>query len=402
MKFHQRKLFLLGIITMMVMILVLIQHQSTRAQPMANLLALEWSPDGTKIAVAETGNGILLLEGTSLASNRFKDLGVDAYALSWSPDGKLLAACLANGEILALDVTTGKTIATFIGILSGYPVSAWSPDGKKFAVVGTKEESAPLQIWAHDSTIFTSNFTSYSSAFLTLAWRPDSELLVAGRFSGIVVFEQSGSIYKDYSLNINVPITALTWSPDGKRLFLGDLYGTGYYFDFGKNQVERSFKAHEGMIIDAAWSPDGTRIISAGADLRLRLWDSQQGDNLEELSAAQYPIAVSWSRFGGRLAYGLSDRLATPLLSLPKLDQKSVLPAAKFSIIIPAPSNSLLNTIIQNCVDFVPVKQALLQQIEQLELDHLISLIQQNISTQISPACADDVLAVAQAMQTVR
>jgi WD40 repeat protein len=50
-----------------------------------------------------------------------------------------------------------------------------------------------------------------------------------------------------------------------------------------------TLKGHEDMVISAAWSPDGVRILSADLNKTVRIWESRLEDSLALRGATQVP-----------------------------------------------------------------------------------------------------------------
>ncbi|MBN1360116.1 MAG: serine/threonine protein kinase [Sedimentisphaerales bacterium] len=65
-----------------------------------------------------------------------------------------------------------------------------------------------------------------------------------------------------------------------------------YYLWRVSNQSQMTFRGHKGKVGAVAFSPDGKRIVSAGADNRLQVWDADTGEQWRTLSGTA-PIAFS-------------------------------------------------------------------------------------------------------------
>jgi WD40 repeat protein len=80
-------------------------------------------------------------------------------------------------------------------------------------------------------------------------------------------------------------------------------------------QIVREFRlrkiltGHTDMVLDVAWSPDGTKIATSGNDGTLRIWDAQTHIELRKISAHPATVAfdlgvqkLAWSSQGDRIA----------------------------------------------------------------------------------------------------
>ena len=70
-------------------------------------------------------------------------------------------------------------------------------------------------------------------------------------------------------------IQTIRFSPDGKSLAIGS-GNQIWMWDAADWQVEERFTGHVGDIVDLAFTPDGTGILSAGSDGTIRLWPVEQ------------------------------------------------------------------------------------------------------------------------------
>jgi WD40 repeat protein len=94
-------------------------------------------------------------------------------------------------------------------------------------------------------------------------------------------------------------------SPDGKRIISMNWYGSTPNRDFAIRLWEvdagkevRRFTGHTGGVWIAAFSPDGSRILSCSHDSTVRLWDVKTGNELQQFT-------------GHGLARGLRPRWTT-------------------------------------------------------------------------------------------
>ncbi|HJZ49835.1 MAG TPA: protein kinase, partial [Roseiflexaceae bacterium] len=106
-------------------------------------------------------------------------------------------------------------------------------------------------------------------------------------------------------------LRAVAWSPDGKRALSGGADGMLRVWDVGTGAELRALKGHAGSVWSVAWSPDGTHALSGGADGTVRVWDVGNGGSLVTLTGHTGAVrAVAWSPDGRLALSGSEDQTA--------------------------------------------------------------------------------------------
>ncbi|HYO54562.1 pentapeptide repeat-containing protein, partial [Archangium sp.] len=79
-------------------------------------------------------------------------------------------------------------------------------------------------------------------------------------------------------------IQSVSFAPDGRRLVSAGGDGTVRLWEAESGRELRSLSGHDGTVWSVSFSPDGRRLASAGADGAVRLWEAESGRELRSLS----------------------------------------------------------------------------------------------------------------------
>lgn len=216
------------------------------------------------------------------------------YGLDWSPDGTMIAV----GRSMSVEILDGETrsiIMTLRGTDGAVVSVDWSPDGTKL-VAGISASYTGAPVWDfHTGQIIAREPPGPSSSWVK--WNPDSIRVTSSGFdNSIAIWDGTTGQSLGYA-----PVGGgmVNWSPDGNKLVTnGDNIETNWASvgDIITGTATMKLVGHSSWLTDVEWSPDGSKIATGSNDETARIWDAETGKTLLVLRGhRQYISAVSWS-----------------------------------------------------------------------------------------------------------
>ena len=103
-------------------------------------------------------------------------------------------------------------------------------------------------------------------------------------------------------------VNAVAFSPDGQRIVSGGADGTIRLWRAGDMQPLQLLFGHTGRVLSVGFSPDGQRIVSAGFDSSVRVWDVASGEEVSRLEGHTGRVwSVGFSPDGERIVSAGDD-----------------------------------------------------------------------------------------------
>jgi len=148
----------------------------------------------------------------------------------------------------------------------------------------------------------------------SLAWSRDGRTLASGSFRRVRLWNaESLTVEREVSGGLSGRVLALEFSADGSRLALGDggsgLPGYVRLLGVADGRIERSWKAHADTVFDLEYSRDGRRLLSAGGDALVKVWDPARSEPLAVLEGhTAQVIAAAFNTNATQVVSGGADR----------------------------------------------------------------------------------------------
>lgn len=283
---------------------------------MAEVTALAWAPDGTRLASADMHNAIHLwdaLDGRNVSIHSGSSHMI--LNLLWSPDELCIAVADEVQAVQFWDVKTNKKLfryqhrvglPTDVGIGLYYPM-AWSHDGQYMI---SASDDQPLEKWNTTTGNRLLTYAGHTGSIKAIAWSPDESVVASGGADTTVhVWNASSGDTQHVYRGHRGQIRAIAWSPDSKRAVSAGTDGFVHVWNANDGGNVLVYNAHRPRPMNSlAWSPDGTKIASASNDKKIRIWSAQSGQTLTIYDEHTASInTVAWSPDGEYLASASDD-----------------------------------------------------------------------------------------------
>ena len=234
----------------------------------------------------------LLLDELKEAQETAQQADQPILSVRFSSDGKTVLTAGQYGVIQSWNVQNGSAIQSWEGHTGSVAQVCWI-SSESFVSVGTDKTLRHWKVspgWRLVRTISDTASQPLAHRMTSVSFSPDGKHLVAAggvpsRSGELSVFEvETGKRSLHLPEAHDDAIYAVCYSPDGSRIASAgaDRYVRTYNAKDGT--LLRRFEGHTGYVLDVAWSSDAQTLASAAADNSVKIWDVETADQRRTIS----------------------------------------------------------------------------------------------------------------------
>lgn len=237
------------------------------------ITSLAWAGDGKSLAVGDANSCLTIYDAATGQSTRSLLAHQDRVSsLAWN--GSVLSSGSRDSTIVQHDVRADRYFVRLNGHEQEVCGLKWSLDGCQLASGGNDNR---MCIWEMTSASPRFSATDHTAAVKALAWCPwKSNLLASGGGTAdrtIKLWNTTNSACV-HSIDTGSQVCALEWNRHDRELLSAHGYSRNQlalwrYPDLAK---VTELTGHSARVLFMAQNPEGSTVVSAGADETLRFW----------------------------------------------------------------------------------------------------------------------------------
>ncbi len=221
--------------------------------------------------------------------------------MAFLPDGTRAVSAGDDGVLVVWDLGDIAAIDRLEGHTAKIADLAVSDDGTRVATAGW---DATVRVWDLGRRTEVQRL-DHPTAVNAVAFAPGGTIVYLGDKDGRIGVWRVTDSALDRHLPVHdnaahdMAVTDIAVSPDGSRLLSAGIDATVRLWDVDTQSELRVLRGHDGPVFAVAFSPDGQRALSAGRDGLVILWSLESGNALRWIEAHEGPAwAVAFSRDG--------------------------------------------------------------------------------------------------------
>ncbi len=236
--------------------------------------------------------------------------GAGVFCSIFSPDGRRIATSGLDQTIRIWQAKTGWPLKVFEGHSNLVRTIAFSPDGKRLASISWDKT---VKIWDATTGELIQSLRGHDGMLMSVAFSPDGRCVASAGQDGLAIVWDVATGRQLLTIDVRGWVWCVAFSPDGSRIVTAneDRDATAKIWNAATGEELHALKGHRSYVMGAAWSRDGKRIVTGSSDGTARVWDAGTGRFLFALEGhSDQIISVCFSPDGQRILTGSKDNTA--------------------------------------------------------------------------------------------
>ena len=237
------------------------------------ITSVAWMPGSKYLAVGDSGNAVKIYDIEKSAEVRtIRSHSDRVSSLAWNHF--VLSTGSRDSSIMQHDLRIQDYFVKFTGHEQEVCGLRWNNEGTRLASGGNDNK---VCLWEMNSTNPVKVLNGHKAAVKALAWSPwNSKILATGGGSAdkqIRIWDcASGSCLE--TVETGSQVCALEWNRHEKEILSAHGYAQNQLSLWRSSDMKRiqDFTGHSARILNIAQNPEGSTVVSAGADETLRFW----------------------------------------------------------------------------------------------------------------------------------
>jgi WD40 repeat protein/serine/threonine protein kinase len=243
----------------------------------AGVIAASFSQDGSRLVTGSLdGTAKLWNAATGAEILTFKGKVGGVLSATFSPDGSQVLTGNDNGTAKLWNVRTGALVLTFTVHTGCVMSAAFSPDGARLVTAG----DGTAKVWDAKTGAVALTLRGHTQMVKSASFSPDMSLIVTASYDRTAKLwdARTGALVNTLRGHTEY-IYAAAFSPDGGRVVTGSWDRTARVWDTKTGAAVLTLKGDTDGVTSASFSPDGSRILtgSHSRDMTAKVWDANRG-----------------------------------------------------------------------------------------------------------------------------
>ena len=271
------------------------------------VLHAAFSPDARHLATASEDNTVRIWNVEDGSSVRLLEGHTDSVShVKFSPDGNRLVSASADATCRLWDLTSGSVDVVLAEKYSKKPISlaTFNFDGGH---VLTRTIDHVYQLWEANTGKRIGEFGVPKLAHA--GFSPDGRRVVISYGNVLEVLDTASGEPLFVLAGHDGVVVHAAFSDDGQRVLTVSRDQTLRVWDLKVDYAPLTLTGHTDWVRQVSFSADGSRIVTASSDGSVRLWDADSGVKLVRLKANKYLMDVAISPDGNRVLARNSERV---------------------------------------------------------------------------------------------